>query len=34
MKVVFLTSAIDGVGGQRHVSATIYTRERYPVPIA
>jgi hypothetical protein len=28
-----LTSALDGVSGQRHAPAALYPRERTPVPI-
>jgi hypothetical protein len=28
-----MTSALDVVSGQRHVSAALYPRERIPVPI-
>jgi hypothetical protein len=29
----FLTSALDGVSGQRHAPAALYTRDRTPAPI-
>jgi hypothetical protein len=29
----FLTSALDGVSGQRHATAPLYRRERTPVPV-